>query len=338
MFACLCGQSVPANNFNNFSGVIRMLFRAFVPGSRLFRSVLTLAGLMALSGAARSASADATAALPAASGTLKMVHSAASPKLFNPGTLENHIDGEAQAVKQYGFKSCTYAEYSPTGGGTQLLTVDVYEMNTPQDAFGYYSHQRSPGAKLVKVGAEGYAEPTAFNFWKGPYYVKMAITASNPAPFQPQMPKLAAAIAAKLSGSTAMPAVMNLLPPGFAPLSNQYQRSDIAGQSYINNGVTGKYPSAGPQAELFVAIFGSPAAAKQAYTKYHTYLTAPSTAAIGQKPAEIKGLGESAVGIKSKFSGQIVAALSGKYLIGIRKATSQAAAQSIVKAAVARAK
>ena len=316
-----------------------MLFRAFVDSrSRLFRSLLTLAGLLALSGAARHASADAKAALPPASGSLKMVHSPTSPQLFNPGTLENHIDGEAQAVKQYGFKSCTYAEYSPTGGGTQLLTVDIYEMNTPQDAFGYYSHQRSPSAKIVKVGAEGYAEDTAFNFWKGPYYVKMAITASNPVPFQPQMPKLAAAIAAKLTGSTEIPAIMKLLPSGYTPLSNQYQRSDIAGQSYINNGVTGKYPSAGRQAELFVAIYPSPAAARAAYAKYHTYLAAPTTAKVGEKSMEIKGLGESAVGVRSKFAGEIVAALSGKYLIGIRQATSPAAAQTLVKAAVARAK
>ena len=268
----------------------------------------------------------------------RSVKSATSPQLFNPGTLENHIDGEAQAVKQYGFKSCTYAEYSPTGGGTQLLTVDIYEMSTPQDAFGYYGHQRSDTAKIIKIGGEGYAEPTAFNFWKGPYYVKMAITATNPAPFQPEMPKLAAAIAAKLNGSTAMPAIINLLPPGYKPLSNQYQRSDIAGQSYINNGVTGKYPAAGQQAELFVAIYPSPAAAKDAYSKYHTYLSLPSTAATGAKSADIKGLGESAIGVKTKFSGEVVAALSGKYLIGIRKATSQAAAQPIVKAAVAHAK
>ena len=316
-----------------------MLFRVNVsPRSRPFRSLLMLAGLLALSGAARHASADAKAALPAVSGTLKMVHSPTSPQLFNPGTLDNHIDGEAQAVRQYGFKSCTYAEYSPTGGGTQLLTVDIYEMNTPQDAFGYYSHQRSPGAKIVKIGAEGYAEASAFNFWKGPYYVKMAITASNPAPFQPQMPKLAQAIAAKLVGSTEIPAIMKLLPPGYKPLSNQYQRSDIAGQSYINNGVTGKYPSAGQQAELFVAIYPSPAAAKAAYAKYHTYLSAPGTAAMGAKSMDIKGLGESAIGVKSKFAGQVVAALSGKYLIGMRKATSEAAALPIIKAAVARAK
>jgi hypothetical protein len=317
-----------------------MFLRAsmYLPSSRSFRSVLTLAGLLALSLAARHASADATAVLPAVSGSLKMVKSAASPHLFNPGTLENHIDGEAESVKQYGFKSCTYAEYSPTGGGTQLLTVDIYEMTTPQDAFGYYSHQRSPGAKLVKVGAEGYAEATAFNFWKGPYYVKLAITASNPAPFQPQMPKLAAAIAAKLSGSTETPAIMKLLPPGFTPLSNQYQRSNIAGQAYINNGVTGRYPSAGRDAELFVAIYPSAAAAKAAYAKYHAYLSAPGTAAMGQKSTEIKGLGESAIGVKSKFAGEVAAALSGKYLIGMRKATSQVAAQKLVKAAVAHAK
>ncbi len=302
------------------------------------RSLLALAGLFALTATAGRASADAKAALPAGSGVLKMVHSAASPMVYNPGTLENHIDGEAQAVKQYGFKSCTYAEYAPNATGTQLLTVDIYEMNTPQDAFGYYSHQRSDSAKISKIGAEGYIEPTALNFWKGPYYVKLTITASNPAAFQPEMPKLAQSIAAKLTGSTEQPAIMKLLPAGYKPLSNQYQRSDIAGQSYINNGVTAKYPAAGQQAELFIAIYPTPAAAKTAYMKYQTYLSAPATAAMGAKPAAVKGIGENAIGVKTKFSGEVLASLSGKYLIAIRKATSQAAAQTIVKAAVAHAK
>jgi len=284
------------------------------------------------------ASADAKGALPAGAGSLKQVHSAQSPTVYTPATLENHIDGEAQAVKEYNFKACAYAEYAPNGAGNQLLTVDIYDMGSPEDAYGYYSHQRSSDAKLVKIGGEGYVEPTALNFWKGQYYVKLAITATNPAPFQADMPKIAAAVAAKLTGSTSTPAIMSLLPPGAKAHSDQYQRSDIAGQSYINNGVTAKYPAAGQRAELFIAIYTTPGAAKAAYAKYAAYLSLPTSAKAGQKAAEIKGLGESAIGVRSKYAGEVVAALKGKYLIGVRQATTQAAAQSIVKAAVSHAK
>ncbi len=284
-----------------------------------------------------SARADAKSAMPASAGTLKMVHSAHSPEVFTPATLENHIDGEAQAVKEYSFRQCVYTEYSPTGAGNQLLTVDIFEMGSPQDAYGYYSHQRSPDAPTVKIGAEGYQESTSLNFWKGPYYVRIAITATNPAPFRPQMPVIARAIAAKLTGSTAPPAILGLLPPGYKPHTEQFQRSNIAGQAFISNGVTARYPAVGPQAELFVAIYASPAAAKAAFGRYQAYLSQPTTLAMGTKSAPLKGVGDMAIGAKTRFAGQVVAAVKGKYLAGIRKANNAGAAQTLLKSALARA-
>ena len=66
--------------------------------------------------------------------------------------------------------------------GTQLITVDIYEMGSPLDAYGYYSYQLSPSARSVRyvnVGAQGYQTRDGLNFWKGPYYVNVIITAAN---------------------------------------------------------------------------------------------------------------------------------------------------------------
>ncbi|HLK58831.1 MAG TPA: DUF6599 family protein [Chthonomonadaceae bacterium] len=283
-----------------------------------------------------SAHADGKSALPPAIGNYKTTK--AGIVTYTPATLENHIDGEAEAVKRYDFKECTYAEYGPNGQSTQLITVDIYQMGTPTDAYGYYTSQRNANATVVKIGAEGYAEASALNFWKGPYYVKIAITAPNPGPLQGQMSQLAQAVAGKLTGPTAIPDIVNLLPPGYAPRTEQYRRSDIAAQSYIRNGMVAKYPSAGPRAELFVAVYPSPAAAKEAYGKYQAYLTKPGNLASGAKPVTLSGLGDSAVGVKSLFTGEVVAALKGKYLIGVRQAKDQASAQVLVKSAIAHAK
>lgn len=280
--------------------------------------------------------ADTRSALPAAVGDFKLTHTA---QLYTPATLENHIDGEAEAVKHYDFKECAYGEYAPRGQGNQLITVDVYQMGDPTNAWGYYSGQQNPGAKQTTVGgAHGYQEDTALNFWKGPYYVKVTITASNKAAFQPALPKIASAVAAKLSGTTTVPAIVGLLPPGYAPHTEQYRRSDIAAQSYIRNGVLARYPSAGPQAELFVAIFQSPAAAEDAFAKYRKYLTDPTKMAVGAHASPVKGVGESAIGVKSRFTGEVIAATKGKYLIGVRKAKDQASALALAKAAAAHAR
>ena len=299
------------------------------------RFAVTSAALVCGAFAPAVSRADSRSALPPAVGDFKLTHPA---QIYTPATLENHIDGEAESVKHYNFKECAYGEYAPKGQGNQLITVDVYQMGDATNAWGYYSGQQNASAKEVTVGgAHGYQEATALNFWKGPYYVKVTITAANPAAFQPALPKIANAVSAKLSGTTSMPAIVQILPPGYTPRTEQYRRSDIAAQSYIRNGVLARYPSAGPQAELFVAIFASPAAAKDAYTKYQKYLTDPSKMAVGAKATTLKGIGDTAMGVKSKFTGEVVAATKGKYLIGVRKAKDQASAQALARSAAAHA-
>jgi hypothetical protein len=300
-----------------------------------FSSRQAIASLVLVLAAAAPCHADTRSALPPSVGDLKLTGAA---KLYTPNTLEQLIDGEAEAVKHYDFKECAHGEYAQGGRDNQRVTVDIYQFTNPTNAWGYYSGQVNPTAKdLTVAGAHGYQEATALNFWKGPYYVKETITAANPAAFQPALPKIARAIAAKLSGTTSAPEIVKLLPPGYTPKTQQYRRSDIAAQSYIRNGVLARYPSAGPQAELFIAIFPSPAAAKDAYGKYRSYLTDPSKMAVGAKAATLKGIGESAVGVKSKFTGEVVAAEKGRYLIGVRKAKDQASAQALARAAAAHA-
>ncbi len=285
------------------------------------------------------ARADTKGSLPAAADSFKITKTGIA--MFTPSSLENLLDGEAEALRRYNVKECAHAEYAPGGVGNQLMTADVFQFGSPTEAYGYYSSQRSPSAAIVKIGAEGYKESTALNFWKGPYYVRLAITASNKAPFQAVMPKIAAAIAGKLSGSTALPEIVKTLPSGFTPRTEQYRLSDIAAQSYIRNGMVARYPSAGQQAEMFVAQYPSASAAKEAFTKYSAYLTKPSNIANGGKVAAPAGLGDKAISLKTKFTGVVIAAVKGKTLIGIRSvaddAKSQAAAAGLVKAAAAKA-
>lgn len=284
-----------------------------------------------------SALADGRGALPAAVAGFKMTKPV---QVFNSSTLENHIDGQAESVKRYQFQQCDYAEYAPGGRGNQLITVDLYEMGSPLDAFGYYSFQLSPSARSVKyvpVGAQGYQTRDSLSFWKGSSYVVVTITAANaPASFQSALPKIGQAIAGKLTGSSQKPAMLNLLPPGYTPHSEKYQRSDIAGQRFLVNGVTAAYPSAGTQSELFIASYPSPGGAKQAYQQYASYLNKPLTVAMGAKPAAIKGVGESAMSVRTRFGGQVVTAVKGRYVIGIRKARDAGAAQKLVSSAASR--
>lgn len=293
-------------------------------------------GLLCLLFAApRMARADAKSVLPAAS-AVKGWKQVGATKTFNSGNLFDLIDGEAQAVLAYSFAGAAHAEYAPASATKPVLTIDVYDMSDPLNAFGLFGSDRL-GGKPFALGAEGVRiDPGALNFWKGRYVVRTTLVQAGPANMSAQI-AYAKAIAARIPGASARPTMVNLLPPGYAPHSEKYQRSDVAAQNYIRNAVVARYPSAGPQAELFIAVFPSPAAAKQAYTRYQTSITAPSSLALGSKPTTLKGVGDSAIGVKSRISGQIVAAVKSKYLISVRRAKDPASAQNLVKAAVARA-
>ena len=92
-------------------------------------------------------------------------------------------------------------------------------------------------------------------------------------------------------------------------------------QSYIHNGMVARYPAAGSQAELFVAVFASPAEAKSAYDKYEAYLSAPNNLALGAKATPLAGIGEkagSALGVMDDrdFEERVGPALTVKESVG----------------------
>lgn len=311
-----------------------MVFRSAVrAGVVSFRLGLLL---LLVSSTLRPAFADAKGVLPPAS-AVKGWKQLGAPKLYNPSNLYDLIDGEAQAVLTYSFVACAHAEYAPANSARPVLTIDVYDMSDPLNAFGLFGSDRRSG-KATAVGTEGVLiAPSGLNFWKGRYVVRTAIVQVSPANQAAQL-AFAKATAAKITGASSLPPVLKLLPPGYTPGSQNYQRSDVAGQSYLKNGISARYPTAGPLAELFVVQLASPAEAKAAYTKYQGFLSDAKNLGAGAKPTPVKGVGESAMAVKTRLSGFIVAALKGKSIVAVRKAKDPNSAQTLVKSALSRVK
>ena len=301
-------------------------FKRFMP---VFLALLGGIGL----GAA--AHADARSILPPAS-AVKGWKQIGAARVYNASNLYDLIDGEAQAVLNYSFVSAAHAEYAPAGASRPALTIDVYDMKDPINAFGLFGSDRLGGSP-VAVGTEGVQVSGGLDFWKGQYVVRTALVQANPAGRAAQM-AFARAAAARIHGPSARPVMVAMLPPGYPARTETYERVNVAGQSYIQNAVSARYPAAGPQAELSIATFGSSAAARQAYARYQSYITSPSNVALGARPVALHGFGDSAVAVKSRISGQIVAALKGRYLIVVRRARDPAAAQKLAKAALNRAR
>lgn len=283
------------------------------------------------------ANSDARSSLPKSIGNFRM---RSAPIVYTSQTLEQHIDGASQAVQRYLFKNCLYAVYAPGGVGNNVITVDIYTMGSPLDAFGYYSTQLSPGVgsvKLMHYGASAFALSTNVTFWKGDYYVSITVAGQNSPVFHKTMLGLASLISMHLQGSTSEPAMIKMLPAGYLPHTEEFLRRDVAGERFLINGVVARYPAAGEQGQAFVCKYASPSAASSAFRSYISSLSKPFLLAPGSSVKMGRGIGSSSFSVKTRFSGYVQAALKGDYIVGCIRATSAAVALKLVKEALQRA-
>jgi len=297
-------------------------------GRWCFRSVLLylIAGMVLSSSAVCAASPKA--ALPPGTAFRGWKQTGAA-KLYNSRNLFDLIDGEAQSVMAYAFVACAHAEYAPANQTKPVLSVDVYDMTDALNAFGLFGSDRQSG-KPIQVGAEGVKiGSSGVNFWKGRYVVRTAIFQVNPTSQAAQM-AYARATAARIAGTSSPPAIVSALPPGRQPRSEKYVRSNVAGQSYLGNAVTARYPSVGQGAELFICRFPDAAAAKSALERYRAFERS------GTGLAPLTGIGSGGFSVVDRYAKNVVVAHKGTYLVGVLRARDAGPAKALVKQAISR--
>lgn len=111
---------------------------------------------------------DPTRLLPALPGW----RAAEAPRAYSPENLFEYINGAAEAYLSYDFKALAVGDYA-SDGSPAALTVEVYDMGTPLNAFGIYGAERFADSRFLEVGTQGYAEEGVLNFLHGRYYVKL---------------------------------------------------------------------------------------------------------------------------------------------------------------------
>jgi hypothetical protein len=53
------------------------------------------------------------------------------------------------------------------------IAVDIFDMGTADTAFVMYADERSPDEPYISIGAEGYSNKGALNFFQDRFYVKL---------------------------------------------------------------------------------------------------------------------------------------------------------------------
>jgi len=224
---------------------------------------------------------------------------------YKPDTLYEYIDGGADVYLLYDFQYLLHQNFK-TGQGE--LTVDIYDLGKPENAFGIYSAERSPRYKFVTIGVEGYRSEGTLNFVQDRYYVKLAASGTGAA-----LDPFARVLSRRIGGTARAPALLAKLPiERRVAHSEQYVRKDPLGHAFLAPAYLAGYMWAGQQeSKLVLSVASDSMGAKARLDQFakHFQQSGECTAA-----AE---LGENGIRAKNSYEGRVIARTQGRYLIAI---------------------
>jgi hypothetical protein len=230
--------------------------------------MLALAGLLPAQEEEESGARKAPAQVPASEkaklGKLlpapRAAGATAQEPRFYAADLYQYIDGAAEAFHMYDLVAMVHREYK---AGDAEITVDIYDMGEPINAFGIYSAERSPENRYIQAGAEGYIDEHVLNFLQGSFYVKLSAF-SDKGSAQPAMRSFAGEIAKRIGGAVALPSILAVFPAaGRVARSEKCVKRAPLGHEFLAPACTADYRFAGKQSSLLISTSADAAQAKK---------------------------------------------------------------------------
>jgi len=133
---------------------------------------------------------------------------AGSVDRWNAETIFDYIDGHAEVYLAYGMLGCTSRRYGGPDGEPDII-ADVFEVASPEDAFGVFTHDRS--GEPVDVGRDARYRWGWLSFWQGSYFVSVTAE-SDTERARAAVLALGEAVAASLPAGGDRPAIVDALP------------------------------------------------------------------------------------------------------------------------------
>ncbi|MBN2370934.1 MAG: hypothetical protein JXO72_10645 [Vicinamibacteria bacterium] len=181
---------------------------------------------------------------------VKLGARAAGAPIFYGENLWEYINGAAEAFHQYGFVALIHQEYR---AGDVDVTLDIYDMGEPRNAFGVYVAERSSEAKIVEIGVEGHADDFTLCLFQGPYYVKIAGFRSGGAA-TPILLKLGKTVADTIGGARVFPEELALLPEeSRVPRSESFVLTAPLGHAFLAPAFMARYACGGVETKLVIS-------------------------------------------------------------------------------------
>lgn len=129
------------------------------------------------------------------------------PRFYTTDNLFEYMDGNSEGYFSYDFQNMHGVTCKQ---GETTFIIDISDMGTPDNAYGWFSSTRDLRQPAYPVGMGGQIVPRRLIFAKGKYYVEIA---ANPeGDFTAALKQWAAALDKLVPGSTSPPAALAWFP------------------------------------------------------------------------------------------------------------------------------
>jgi hypothetical protein len=185
---------------------------------------------------------------------------------FYSSDLYRYMDGGADIYLKYGLVAMVHRGYKSAGVD---MTVDVFDMGGPLEAFGIYSAERSPEYHFIDIGTEGYSSESTLNFLQGRYYVRLSAFGDG-AP--PALDSFARAISRSIGGDRSLPGLLDMLPrENRVARSEKYVVQAPAGHEFLAPALTAAYRFDGKATSLVISLAPDEQEAERRVEKLQRY-------------------------------------------------------------------
>jgi hypothetical protein len=193
-------------------------------------------------------------------------------KSYDPKTVYDYMDGNAEVYLSYGMKVLYTGQY--TRSGELPVTLNVFEMTSPEAAHGIFTFERmDPG---IDIGQGSEYGAGILRFWQGSYFIFIQAERETPAARE-MILALGRLLAAHLEPGHYTPTLTRALPKeGFRPLSLRYAltpqllssletlaRDNALGLPARCEAVVGRYGKPGKPERILLAKYGDEISAKR---------------------------------------------------------------------------
>ena len=107
---------------------------------------------------------DSQAALPVEVAGWRAVDAG---EVYDAESIFGYIDGHAEVYLAYGMQRCLARRYAGPEGEADIV-IDLFELSSPEDAYGVFTHDRD--GEEVQVGQGALLRPGWLSFWKGRWF------------------------------------------------------------------------------------------------------------------------------------------------------------------------